>query len=249
MRKSLAVIFFLAICWAGLSAQHFSHVVYLKNGWVIKGRVMLNTPDTLKIESCCGNIFVFNPSEVLTIETEKIKPGKESVVGHLISSKNGIYSLNTFGLIIGRSNAMDGTGYSLKTQIGYQFSNYAGIALGTGIDKYNIEVVPLFISFKSELMKRENTPVLNCYFGYSFPMKNKNTSDYTNYTYDGGFCSGFDIGICSYKTQSRAFYLSAGYQYQHLTAKSSTTGGWNNSITIDTYDFNKLVVKIGFLFK
>jgi hypothetical protein len=248
MYKILVLIFFLAIGWAGLSAQPVSHVVYLKNGWVLHGKVLLNTVDSFKIETCCGNIFVFKPSDVVTIETEPTKSHQKKTQGDLSQSKNGIYNLNSFGLIFGKSDVMESPGYSLKTQIGYQFSNYAGLALGVGIEKYNIETVPVFVSFKSELMKRENTPVIALYLGYAFPMKNNNSSGYYENSYKGGLCAGFDVGICSYKTQNRALYLSAGYQYQHLVEKSSTIW-YTNSVTKNSYDFNKLVVKIGYLFK
>jgi hypothetical protein len=245
MYKSLVVIFFLAFCWVDLSAQQFSHKIFLKNGSIIHGNVLINTIDTLKIESCCKNIFIFKQEEVLNIETENISPTRERLQN---ASASGIFNLNSFGLILGKSEAMDATGFSLRSQIGYQFSNYAGLSIGVGFEHFNIDMIPLFVGFKSELSKRENTPVLSCYYGYSFPMNKKLNKDNIDYTYAGGTCTGFDFGVISYRTSKRAFYLSAGYQYQHLTEESSNIW-YNNSTSKNTYDLNKLVVKIGFLFR
>ena len=248
MSKLLIVIFFLAGCWAGLSAQHLLHAVYLKNGWIIRGKILVNTPDSLKIESC-GNVFVFSPDEVLTIQTEKAKASekKQDFIDNY--SSKGIYNQTSFGLITGSSDAMNSPGYSLETRLGYEFSPALSIGLGTGISKYNIEVIPLFFNLKSELIQRVNAPVINVVFGYSFPMNRDKNQDYIDYHYDGGLCLGLDIGICSYRSPKRALIVSAGYCYQHIVEASKSIYWYNNSTETNTYDFNKLVVKLSFLFK
>jgi len=249
MRKSLFVFFFLAFCWAGISAQQIINVLYLKNGWIIRGKLLKNTPDSVKIESNCGNTFVFNSLDVLRIENEKkTKLSREEKFAS-DSGKTKIYSLNTFGFFPVKSEFIDAPGFSLRTQIGYQFSNYAGIALGTGIENYDTEVIPVFVSFKSEWLKSENTPVLILNIGYSFPLNKNKTVDYNDYSYTGGICAGFDLGILAYKTPGRAFNLSVGYQYQHIIEKSTSIYTYNNSSSTNTYDFNKLIIKLGYLFK
>jgi len=60
---------------------------------------------------------------------------------------------------------------------------------------------------------------------------------------------GFDVGICSYKSQNRAFLITVGYRYQ-LVKESSKGSSWYypNSTEKNTYEFNKIAIKIGFMF-
>jgi hypothetical protein len=251
MNKAILVIFFLGICWVEISAQQFLNVVYLKNGSVIRGKILINTADSLKIETICKNIFVFNPSEVQKIEVENKNSYKNAENNYTFEFHKGFYFNFNMGLISGNSDIMSDPGYSLKAVFGYELSNFAGFGMGTGIEKFNIEMVPLFISYKSELLKRENSPVFNFNIGYSFPMNIKKTVNYLNYNYSGGICVGFDIGVCSDRTQKRAFMVSLGYQYQRVIEESQIIYyyGYSNPVETNTYDFNKLIVKIGFLFK
>jgi hypothetical protein len=251
MIKSLIVILFLAICGMEISAQQFLHVVYLKNGSVIRGKILINTLDSLKIETCCKNIFVFNPSEVQRIDVDKSNSFRYGKNNYTPESHKGFYFNFNMGLVSGNSDVMSDPGYTLEALVGYELSNYVGFGLGMGIEKFNIDMVPLIISFKSELLKRENSPVFNFNIGYSFPMNTKKTVDYLNYSYTGGICAGFDIGVCSYRTQKRTFMVSMGYQYQHMVEKSQTNYyyGYGSTFETNTYDFNKLIIKFGFLFK
>jgi hypothetical protein len=250
MSKIALLFLIFTSFWANSFAQKEVHSVYLKNGSIFKGKILLNTSDSLKIETCCKNILVFSPADVLRIEIEKLnseKRNNQSAIDPL--TKNGFYNFSTIGIIIGKSEVMDATGYSFRTIIGYEFNSLTALGLGTGIEKFNVEIVPFFISIKSEILKRENTPSVNFFFGYSLPLKKEIKEEYNKFNYEGGICAGFDVGILSYKTQKRAFSISAGYQFQHVTERKTMDYWYNNAIETNKYDFNKITVKIGYIFK
>ncbi len=253
-KQALFILIFAILSWADVSAQQIlEDVVYLNNGSIIRGKIINNENDTLKIETCGRNLLVFKSTEIQN-KTQEIKrvSKQEFIEGFVPIDQKGIYSYSTLGFLIGKSTASSPETFSAQTSVGYNFNNYIGLGLGIGIEKLQTEIIPVFVSFKSNLAERANAPFFSCHIGYSFPLsKEKKSSDaYNNYDYQyqGGINAGFDLGILTYKSQNRAFTITAGYRYQ-LVKETYTTYYWSqNSIENNTYEFNKISVKIGFMF-
>ncbi len=246
MNPIFSVLLFVAFFCPALQAQKNAlDVVYLKNGSIIRGKLVSQGNDSIKIETCCRNLFVFSNSEVMRLTFEPssgtIRMNSES------NSQKGFYSYSTIGLLAGKSEVMDAPGISLNSFVGYGFTNSAAIALGLGYEVLHTDIIPLKLGFKYELTQRDNSPVIMFSAGYSFPLDEEKKEEYINYTYNGGLNAGIDIGICSYRSAHRAFTITIGYQYQRLTEKVSNEY-WYNQTEINTYDFNKLAIRIGFLF-
>ena len=107
----------------------------------------------------------------------------------------------------------------------------------------------MFLSLKSNLLKNANSPFLHFTVGYSFPLSKTKNEDNKDYNYEGGMNIGLDIGICSYKSQKKAFLITVGYRYQLVKETSNNTYGYYpNSTEKITYEFNKIAIKIGFMF-
>ncbi len=250
-KQALLFIIFAVLSWADVSAQHIlEDVVYLNNGSIIRGKIVKNENDTLKIETCGRNLFVFKSSEIQKTTMELRQASKHEFREDFVPTKQkGIYSFTTLGLLIGSNTSPT---FSFHTTAGYNFNNYIGLGLGLGIEKLQTEIVPVFVSFKSNLSKKANSPFLTCHIGYSFPLSKEKNNDnmYNNsdYQYEGGVNVGFDVGIHSYKSSNRAFTITAGYRYQ-LVKETYTSYYWSqNSIEENIYEFNRISVKIGFLF-
>lgn len=97
------------------SSQNDVDVIYLKNGGMIRGMIIEQTPGkSLKLQTKDGNVYVYNMSEILDIQREKIDYIKKYYDGELQwSAKDGL-SINgreideTFAIsIMGEQNFVE----------------------------------------------------------------------------------------------------------------------------------------------
>lgn len=113
MFKKLFLGILLTVCACGcLFAQSMKDVVYLKNGGVVKGTIIEQTPgQSLKIQTSDGSVFVYNMSDI-----EKI--GKEQVTTPTPNNSNNNYSAN-----VGYKNPTTAWALSFLIPGGGQFYN------------------------------------------------------------------------------------------------------------------------------
>jgi len=252
-KQALFIIIIAIFSWVDVSAQLIlEDVVYLKNGSVIRGIIVKNENDSIRIASFRNYFNVFKAGDIKKIEKEEISLTNKSLKSKLIPEYKGFYSYSTLGMLIGKSESDDANTYSFHTIAGYGFNRFAGLGLGIGVEKLKTEIIPVFVSFKSVLMERANSPFLLFQAGYSFPLSDeKKSGDLyypATYHYAGGINVGFDMGIYSSKNPKRAFTITAGYRYQLIEETSSVNYWWENATETITYQFNRIAVKIGFLF-
>ena len=58
---------------AAVATAQTQDVVYLNNGGIIKGKIIEKTPaGTVKIETMCGSVFVYNAQEIKSVANEKM---------------------------------------------------------------------------------------------------------------------------------------------------------------------------------
>lgn len=251
-RKQIVLIVLLISCWVGSSAQYsFENIIYLKNGSIIRGKIAHQTEDSTRVETRCKDVFIFPTSDILEmkLEGEKIKIEHPNI--DFITNKKGIYNHTTFGVLTGNSELTEDFSYSASTTFGYEFNHLLGIGVGTGVNKLKTELLPVFVSLKSNLLNRAFSPIATLKVGYSFPISKTKNIDETEYNYEGGLVCGFDLGVCNFGSKNHAFTITLGYQYQILQEKSSFPDWYWYQETYykNTYEFNKITIKIGFLFK
>lgn len=70
--KKLLLFALCMIAGLALSAQNVVEAVYLNNGSVIKGVITEQTPQTIKIQTSDGSVFVYNMTEVERIAKEQV---------------------------------------------------------------------------------------------------------------------------------------------------------------------------------
>lgn len=252
--RAITILIFLIVNWVESSAQLIiEDVIYLNNGWIIRGKILNNKNDSLKIETHCRNIFVFSNTDILNIKKEEYKVSNKPPKEHFLpAQQKGFYNITTFGLLTGSTETKDVNVpiLNFQTIIGYNHNQYIGTGIGIGIEKLQTEIIPVFLSLKSNLLKKANSPIVIFNIGYSFPLSKTKKEEYDKtYNYEGGMNIGVDIGICSFKSAKRAFLITVGYRYQVVKETSNNTSWYYpNSIEKTTYEFNKIAIKIGFMF-
>lgn len=251
-KRALLIIVLVILSWADTSAQLLQqNVLYHKNGSIIRGTITFQSVDTVKIKTECDNYFVFPVADLLQLTMENKWKRSKHDIPVLEHNEKGLYSYSTIGFLTGKSEFTDNSTFSFQTNIGYQFNHLLGAGLGVGLHYLKTELLPIVVSVRSNLLNKPSSPSINLHAGYAIPLSDSKEDDYRKISYEGGFCFGFDIGGNTIKTKNRAFSITIGYQYQVLTEKINNPYGYwyYNTTEKNTYQFNKIAVRVGFLFK
>lgn len=208
-------------------------VIYLKNEWVIRGKIILLDDNNVKIQTAEGNIYNFNKVEIVKISVEKRW-------NNFVYRKSGFSSFTELGPLIAGRTTLDGVttaAFSFQTINGFKFSQLAFLGLGVGADLYAIQtIVPLFISFRGDLS--QHGTVIPYYFGnFGYGMNITQTSpQFTDFK--GGIQYAVGFGIKIPFNYHAGFLFSLGYNYQET---SYSQQGIKNNI-----NYNRLAVRAGF---
>jgi hypothetical protein len=265
----------LLFCLVTAFAQsNTGEVLYLKNGSVIRGKVIAPDPiklgpvdaQQIKIELLGGSVFVFQRSEIDSIKRENtLKNQLKEIKHNYFRRERGYRNMTEFGIIYGTNlkkeandpyynyysnQPTDDLGFSLHTVNGYQVWPYLFAGLGIGIDRfvsYKQTFSPFYLRVASEFLKTRVTPYVFCDVGYAVMWKKKN-DDYVSYKNKGGLYVECGGGLRIY-TQSRAsVILSAAYK-----RNQSETEWWYTQYDAGTlYDvkrtYQRLTVNVGVTF-
>ena len=235
MKRIATFFFFLSFIVSSVCAQSSKteDVLYLKNQWVIRGKILEQNNNSIKIQSHEGNIFVFPAGDI-----EKI--AQEKTWGSFVYKTRGFANFTELGPLIAGKTTIDGVttaAFSFQTVNGYKFSQYAMAGIGVGADLYATQtVLPVFASFRGDLLKTGS--VIPFYFadgGYGINIT-QNSDNGT--AFKGGIMYAAGLGVKIPFNRSAGFLLSFGYRYQ----KTSYT--YSNIATGVTY--NRLAVRAGF---
>jgi len=235
MKRIVTFFFFLSFIVSSTFAQSSKteDVLYLKNQWVIRGKILEQNNNSIKIQSHEGNIFVFPAGDIEKISQEKIW-------GNFVYKDHGFANFTELGPLIAGKTTIDGVttaAFSFQTVNGYKFCQYAMAGIGIGADLYATQtVLPVFASFRGDLSKTGS--VIPFYFadgGYGI---NITQNSYNGTAFKGGIMYAAGFGIKIPFNRNAGFLLSFGYRYQ----KTSYT--YNNTATDVTY--KRLAVRAGF---
>jgi hypothetical protein len=168
-------------------------------------------------------------------------------------TKLKFHSVNQAGLLQGEHFSA----IHLQTVNGVQYKNWFAGA-GLGLDYYKFKSIPLFADLKKYFGASRNQFFLYADGGTSFVWKSKGETDsYPTGNYSDknppGFYSNTGLGYKAGLKNGMAFLLSAGYSYKRVNEKQEQTiCPFTGPCYIQTdtykYDFNRLIIQIGWLF-
>jgi hypothetical protein len=235
MKRVTILFLFFSFAINSINAQSSKteDVVYLKNQWVVRGKILEQNSNIVKIQTPEGNIFVFPATDV-----EKIT--KEKIWKSFIYKNRGFVNFTELGPLVAGKTTINGVttaAFSFQTVNGYKFCQYAMAGIGIGADLYATQtVLPVFASFRGDLSK--NSSVIPFYFGDAGYGINITQNSDNGTAFKGGIMYAAGLGIKIPFNRSAGFLLSFGYRYQ----KTSYT--YNNTSTDVIY--NRLAIRAGF---
>jgi len=250
--KSITLLL-VALLLAGISfgQKAKKEVVYLKNGSVVKGRLVEVDDEKMLIQSA-RNSWVFNRSEIDTVAMKPFGPERpdQSMTWYLKCSA---------GVLVGSSDNEKDLPFSADLSANFRIVGnlYAGV--GAGVDFLEESYLPAFGNLEYHFRKSQFTPFVGMKAGYLFPLDgdvNKQGGIYYAYPsyYDyyypyymqtldnkGGIMLNPSIGCVCFVSEHLGFSLAFGYRYSQVTFKGE------DHYELET-NYNRLSIKLGILF-
>lgn len=200
------------------SQNNFQDVVFLKNGGIIRGLIIEQTPNvSLKIETSGKNVFVYSIDEIEKI-TKEIVENKNAKNG-LLKGYKGIAEI-AYQMGVGDIKADN---FKFNFINGYQFNPYFSLGLGVGLRIYDnqnfgnrnninpIIAFPIFADFKINFIDNKISPYISVSPGYSHALTHKGDFDKI------GFLFGVHVGISMKTNYKSAFNIGFGFERQRAT--------------------------------
>ena len=234
-RYILSVIGWLT-AFVAVAQKPQDDVILLKNGWLLRGRLLPAADSLLKIETYDKNIFVFPKSQVTETRHEPVLQNL-----NIRYKSRGFAHFTELG-VLASGNRRDGgvttASFSIQTVNGYKFNQFFFLGVGAGVDLYAIETfVPVFGSLRGDFTRKGF--LIPFYFldaGYGFNATPEDASGNRK----GGSTFAIGSGLKIMFNNNTAFLISAGYRYQEYVKELA--GMKENA------GYNRLAIRAGFSF-
>ena len=219
--------------------------VYLKNGNVYRGSMQsTNVQGTLVLETLCSNTLQFTLDEVDHLAREFIRTGRRN--SFIPREENGYFNRTDLGVLIGSGSNDKNLIFGVQMVNGYKINNRIYPGLGTGLEFFDQAFLPLYADVSYYFLNRSVSPFIRGSFGYTLPLEDPIEDRGTNIDSQGGCMVAMGVGTSVRISQNNALNISLIYRFQNL--RSVQTQEWNpEKITLDT-QYNRIAIRIGFLF-
>ncbi|NTW26386.1 MAG: hypothetical protein HGA37_16925, partial [Lentimicrobium sp.] len=216
--------------------------VYLKSGDVVYGRIIAH--DSL------GNYRISNDCGITQLSQAEIDYIGKDRFSRPDLKKSGYFNQSSIALLFGEGQDGFQPIPSLTMVNGWQWNQKIFTGLGLGYEHFDIGVIPLFAEGMYLFGNESFAPFLSFRIGYSFPLGEQETNEYyatVSETY-GGINLSSEAGISIAVGSKSALLVSIGYHHQELSYKE-TTNMWNNYDKTVFTNYNRISLKLGFVFQ
>jgi hypothetical protein len=217
----------------------------LNDGSRISGTIVSDSTDYLEIKVIVPQIIKIRKAQVSFMEpvTYPVKVNQKTQ-GYIIQLSAGI--------LTGKNELGNTTGYSFHLSNGYQFKNGLGVGIGSGLEKMEITIIPLYADVRYYPLKTRISPYAWLKTGYGFAASDKYSGRdfyYTPADSKGGFLFNAVAGIALFTWQRTAVNIGVGYRYQKITI-SQEQYWWGLPSTKEIVtQFNRMELQLGFIFR
>jgi hypothetical protein len=250
----IVILLFLAVQLPSLAQKRTEDVVRLKNGSIIRGKILNTQADTVvRVETEGRNVWVFSVADVRNITEEPIPRAEFSQKGYVFALEMGVLSgrtrQTTWGWGWPNTQSVPVNNFTFQVINGYQFNQYLALGAGLGIDAYNgAAITPLYLRVNGDVLPHRITPVYLLDAGYGFYSSVFNAETTNNQSrYRGGIMLNPAIGVRVHAGKHSSFLMSLGYRLQKYYV-TTPVGGTPGDRTEDTHTLNRLSIRAGFTF-
>jgi hypothetical protein len=242
LRNSLTIFLFLTtiICTNLFAQVNYQDVLYLKNGSIIHGMIIEQTPGkSLKIKTANNDVFVFSFDEIDKMTKEQL-PQNEPIKTSTSPQTTFYSNISRIGLLSGEGSNI----FSINIVNGIRIKQNFAIGIGLGYEKYpDRTAIPLFIDTRFFSLKGDVSPIIFADIGYSV----MNLDYFTGSTY-GGLMFNLGTGLMIPTNSSFSFLIELSYEYQKARERGyELRGYWEGNNWIPSYKFKYQNLSYNFL--
>jgi hypothetical protein len=226
--------------------------VYLKTGGIIKGKLIVNDGEKVKINSA-GNEWVFKNSEVDSVTMfSKVHQNEPSSISN--------YFFDTsMGVLVGNSGNSQKAPFSFMSSANFRIDGKWSAGAGLGAEFLDESYMPAFAQVQYKFRDTKFTPFFNLQVGYLVPLEDGNRQHYSDIYYSsssiyypyqttneklnaqGGYLINPSIGFQRFTSDNFGWFFSFGYRHHQLSYSGE------NKYKLET-NYSRLSLKIGFIF-
>lgn len=231
----LCSVFFLFLAFINTaSAQKLMQdILYLKNGSIIRGKILEHTFEIIRIRTSDNSEWVFPADDMERIERKSVKPPLPPNSYQGFFSTSFLFGQDRWGTSI-QGGAVMSHGYRFKDRY------FAG--LGLGIESLNEAVSSVYLDGRYNIFTGPVRPFAYTNLGWGWGLEGggSNTKNHGGLHGEGG------IGLQRTFGSSFGLVFTLGYRHQRLGY--TFTDDWADSETRVTYIYDRMVFRFGFTF-
>ncbi len=251
MKKILILFIVVLFLVPAFAQKNKKDMVYLKSGGIIRGQLIQNDLDKVKINSA-GNQWVFNTADVDSV----LKCSKQSQ----LSGPTPKYFFDTsMGVLVGNSGNNQKAPFSFMASFNHRIIDKLYLGAGLGAEFFDESYMPVFGQVQYKFRDTKFTPFFNLQVGYQIAIEDGNRENYINYysptsssyypypqtsgklNAEGGLMINPSFGFQRLTSENFGWFLSFGYRHHQLNYSG------DNGYKLET-NFSRLSLKIGFIF-
>lgn len=245
LKRIIFILLFTAITITVFSQNRERKEVVLNDGTVIKGTIVADSSDFLKVK--------IKRPQVITLSNAQVYPaGRVRRINYNPGEKGGYSIRLSASLLAGRDESGNRGSPSIHLSNSYQLKSGLAAGFGTGIEQLDVVVMPVFGELRYQPFKTRLTPFLWLKSGYGFPLSNRGGGAYYYYgdytESKGGMMFNAGTGVALYTWNRNAVNIGIGYRFQKLRFEQKNR--WNQEIHNELVtSFERIEVQFGFIFR
>jgi hypothetical protein len=219
--------------------------LHLKSGNIYRGHMLsTGTPGVIVLETLCSNTLQFKMDEIDHLERETIRMGRRN--SFLPRNESGYFNRTDLGALVGTGNNDNNLIFGIQMVNGYQLKSKIYPGLGMGLEFFDQAFMPLFADVVYYMGKSSVAPFVRGSLGYTLPLEDPRQDWGTILDSHGGLMCAVGFGTSIRMSQNNALCISVIYRFQNL--RTVQTQDWNDDkVTLDT-QYNRLGIRVGFVF-
>jgi len=230
------------------SQENVKQTIVLNDGSRITGTIISNSTEYITIKVTRPGLMIINKENVADISsTARSEMPEQDYHGYNIAFSAGI--------LAGRSETGKQNSLSILMSNAYQLRNGLSIGIGSGIENFDVIILPLYADFRYHPFRSRVSPYAWMKCGYGFTVSENGSTVYDYYGYgdnsrsQGGILFNTGAGIALYSWRKNAVTLGIGYRFQKISYKQERyywrETGQSELIT----QFNRIDLRFGFIFR
>jgi hypothetical protein len=238
MKKYLIILFF-TICSFNVFGQKKVDVIYLNNGSIIKGNIVENNANSIKIETFCDNILAYTPEEISEISVENY------IDKRAIKTK-GYINFTSFGALVGSTSNDLRAPFSFLMEHSYRIIPNLAVGAVIGVEMLNEATIPVGGNIKFMYpIDGGSTFFIAGTYAYSVSAEDATDPVYEITNSYGGKLANAELGLIFPSYGHLSFFVAAGYRYNEL---SYTRSDWYLQEVDRKIYYNRISLRVGVAF-